>query len=117
MDSLFRGIVPRKVSQPLGQITLLVQFSTADHFCTDHVNFLVADFNTTYHAILGRPAIAKFMDVPHYVYLLLKMPMEQGILTLRANLNTAYDCERDSFALDEAADISIRMQDCLIASQ
>ena len=55
---------------------MLVQFSTVDHFYIDHINFLVADFDTAYHAILGRPAIAKFMDVPHYVYLVLKMPME-----------------------------------------
>ena len=41
------------------------------------------------------------------MYLVLKMPMEQGILTLCANLNTTYDCERESFALFEAADISI----------
>ena len=39
------------------------------------------------------------------------------MLTLRTNLNTAYACERESFALAEATDISIRMQDCLVASQ
>ena len=76
MDSPFWGIVPRKASLPLGKITLLVQFGTAKHFHVDYVNFLVVDFNTAYHAILGRPALAKFMAVPHYTYLVLKMPME-----------------------------------------
>jgi hypothetical protein len=70
----------------LGQITLVVQFSTADHFRIDYVNFIVADFEGTYHAILGRPTLAKFMGIPHYVYLLLKMPTEKGILSLRGNV-------------------------------
>ena len=75
MDSLFWGIIPRKASLPLGQITLPVQFGTAKHFRVDYVNFLVANFNMVYHAILGRPTLAKFMAVPHYTYLVLKMLM------------------------------------------
>jgi hypothetical protein len=39
-----------------------------------NIQFEVADFETSYHAILGRPALAKFMAIPHYPYLLLKMP-------------------------------------------
>jgi hypothetical protein len=53
----------------LGQITLPVQFGTADHFCVEFISFIVADFEGTYHAIRGRPALAMFMAIPHYVYL------------------------------------------------
>ena len=74
---------------------MLVQFGTADLFRTEYVNFFVADFDTAYHAILGQPALAKFMVVPHYVYLVLKILMEQGVLTLRANISIAYDYERE----------------------
>ena len=49
------------------------------------------------------------MVVPHYTYLVLKMPTEQGVLSLRANLDVAYNCEKDNFTLTEATDISIRM--------
>ena len=86
VDCPFWGIVLDRASQPLGQITLPVQFGSADHFCTEYVNFFVADFDTAYHAILGRPALAKFMVVPHYVYLVLKIPTKQGVLTLHANV-------------------------------
>jgi hypothetical protein len=72
----------------------------------------VANFNTMYHAILGRPVLAKFMAIPHYTYLVLKMPIEQGILSLRANLDVTYSHEKESFAMPKAIDISIRMQDC-----
>jgi hypothetical protein len=41
----------------------------ADHFRTDYVNFVVADFEGTNHAILGHLVITKFMVIPHYRYL------------------------------------------------
>ena len=69
-----------------------------------------------YHSILGQPALTKFMAMPHYTYLVLKMPIEQGVLSLRTNLDAAYSCEKESFALFEATNISIRMQDCLVSS-
>jgi hypothetical protein len=82
----FWGVLSGHTSQPLGQITLVVQFGTANHFRIDYINFIVADFEGTYHAILGRPALAKFMAIPHYVYLLLKMPTKKGVLSLKGNV-------------------------------
>ena len=79
----------------------------ASNFRVEHINFYVADFNTAYHAILGRPALAKFMAIPHYAYLVLKMPSPTGVLALRANLSIAYACETESLALTEATDLSI----------
>ncbi|XP_066334234.1 uncharacterized protein [Miscanthus floridulus] len=117
MDSPFWGIIPGKASLPLGQITLPVQFDTAKHFCVDYVNFLIADFNMVYHAILGRQALAKFMAVLHYTYLVLKMPREQGVLSLRTNLDVGYNCEKKSFMLAKATDISICMQYFITTSQ
>ena len=117
VDSPFWGIIPGRASQPLGQITLPVQFGTASHFRTKYVNFFVADFDTSYHAILGRPALAKFMVVPHYVYLVLKIPMEQGVLTLRANVSTAYEYEREGLTIAEAMDLLARMEACITSSK
>ena len=94
-----------------------VQFGTADHFRTEYVNLFMADFDTAYHAILGRPALAKFMAVPHYVYLVLKIPTEQGVLTLRANVSTAYDCEREGLAIAEAMHISAIIEACIVDSK
>jgi hypothetical protein len=86
-----------------------MQFGTPDHFCTNYVNFMVADFDDTYHAILGRPSLTKFMAIPHYTYLVLKMPTEKGVLTLRGNVYATYTCEDDNFKIVEAHDLSIRM--------
>jgi hypothetical protein len=72
--SPFYGIVPGNAAHPLGTVVLLVTFGTRENYRTEFIKFEVANFESSYHAILGRPALAKFMAVPHYVYLLLKMP-------------------------------------------
>ena len=81
----------------------------ASNYRVEHNNFYVADFNTAYHAILGWPALAKFMVVPHYAYLVLKMPSPIGVLALQANLSIAYASEIESLALTKATDLSIQM--------
>ena len=79
----------------------------ASNFCVEHINFYVTDFNTAYHAILGQLALAKFMAVLHYTYLVLKMSSHVGVLALWANLSIAYAYETESLALIEATDLSI----------
>ena len=49
------------------------------------------------------------MVVPHYVYLVLKMPSPTGVLALQANLSIAYACKTESLTLTEATDLSIQM--------
>ena len=79
----------------------------ASNYRVEHINFYVTDFNTAYHAILGRPALDKFMAIPHYAYLVLKMPSTTGVMALQANLSIAYACETESLALTEATDLFI----------
>ena len=78
---------------PLGQITLPVTFGTPSNYRTEFIKFEVANFDSSYHAILGRPTLAKFMAIPHYPYLLLKMPGPNGVLSLRSDLKHAFDCD------------------------
>jgi hypothetical protein len=37
--------------------------------------------------------------------------MEKGVLTLRANVSTTYDCKREGLGIIEALDLSARIQD------
>jgi hypothetical protein len=71
--SPFYGIVPCNAAHPLGTVVLPVTFGTRENYRTEFIKFEVANFDSSYHAILGRLALAKFMAMPHYVYLLLKM--------------------------------------------
>ena len=52
----------------------------ACNYRVEHINFYVTDF--AFHTILGRPALAKFMAVPHYAYQVLKMPSPARVLAL-----------------------------------
>jgi hypothetical protein len=45
---------------------------------------------------LGGPALAKFMAVPRYVYLLLKISGKTGVLTLHGDLKKSYDCDQEA---------------------
>jgi hypothetical protein len=82
-SSPFYGIVPGNAAIPLGSVVLPITFrESRDNYRTEYVKFEVVYFETSYHAILDRPAIAKFMAVPHYTYLVLKMPSPAGVLSL-----------------------------------
>nr|XP_040243774.1 uncharacterized protein LOC120963248 [Aegilops tauschii subsp. strangulata] len=58
---IFHGIVPGLSRSPIGWIQLDVLFGTSDHFRHELLWFEVVDLSGAYHALLGRPALAKFM--------------------------------------------------------
>jgi hypothetical protein len=78
----FHGIIPGKRVQPLGQLDLPVCFGMPSNFRRETLTFEVVGFRGTYHAVLGRPCYAKFMTVPNYTYLKLKMPGPNGVITV-----------------------------------
>ena len=47
------------------------------------------------------------MAIPHYGYLVLKMPSHAGVLALWANLSIAHTCEIESLSLTETTDLLI----------
>jgi hypothetical protein len=65
---------------PIGHIELPVTLGDLQNFRTETLTFEVVGFSGTYHSILGRPAYAKFMVVPNYMYLNLKIPGPKGII-------------------------------------
>jgi hypothetical protein len=73
-DTPFFGIVPTEGEYPLGHIYMLVTFKTPENYRTEFLRFKVASFDCGYNAIIGRPGLAKFMAIPHYTYMILKMP-------------------------------------------
>jgi hypothetical protein len=46
-----------------------------------------------YHAILGRLCYAKFMAVPNYTYLKMKMLGPKGVITVGSSIEHAFDCD------------------------
>jgi hypothetical protein len=74
-----------------------------------YLNFEVADFKSSYHAILGRVMLPSSTAIPHYTYLVLKMPTPNGVLSTYNDFVVSFRC--DSEALDIAT-----MNACVDAS-
>jgi hypothetical protein len=112
----FHGIVPGKRVLPLGQLDLPVCFGTPSNFRKETLTFEVVGFRGTYHAVLGRPCYAKFMVVPNYMYLKLKMSGPKGIITVGSTYCHAYECNVDCVEYVEAiaeSEALIADLDCL----
>jgi hypothetical protein len=98
----FHRIIPGKRVQPLGKLDLPVCFGTPSNFQKETLTFEVVGFRGTYHAVLGRPCYAKFMDVPNYTYLKLKMSGPNGVITVGSTYRHAYKCDVECVEYAEA---------------
>ncbi|XP_066316473.1 uncharacterized protein [Miscanthus floridulus] len=78
---------------PLGQINLPVSFGDRSNYRTETLTFDVVGFLGTFHTILGRPCYAKFMAIPNYTYLKLKMTSPHEVITISTSFRRAYECE------------------------
>jgi hypothetical protein len=94
-DCSFHGIVPGSANYPLGKIELDVCFGDSSNYCKEKLKFEVMDWPSQYHAILEHPAFAKFMAVPHYAYLTLKIPGPRGTITVRGSFKVSNTCDKE----------------------
>jgi hypothetical protein len=95
-DTPFFGMVSTEGEYPLGHIYMPVTFGTLENYRTEFLRFEVSNFDCGYNAIIGRSGLAKFMVIPHYTYMILKMPGPQGIITVCADFQGAAECFRVS---------------------
>jgi hypothetical protein len=61
----FHGIVPGHSCSPIGRIQLEVMFGKKGNSHREPIWFKVVDISSPYHTLLGHPALAKFMVMPH----------------------------------------------------
>jgi hypothetical protein len=94
-DYSFHGIVPGSANYPLGRIALNVCFSNRQNYRREKLDIEVMDWPSQYHAILGRPAFSRFMAVPHYTYLVLKMPGPKGIIIVKGSFKVSDQCDKE----------------------
>ncbi|XP_066310986.1 uncharacterized protein [Miscanthus floridulus] len=88
--------------RPLGRINLPVCFGSPSNYRKEVLTFEVVGFKGTYHTILGRPCYTKFMVIPNYIYLKIKMPSPNGIITIESTYEHAYDCDVECIEYTEA---------------
>jgi hypothetical protein len=100
VDCSFHGIVPGSAHHPLGRIEVDVCFGDSGNFRREKLEFEVMDWPSQYHAILGQPAFTRFMAVPHYAYLALKIPGPKGVIIVKGSFEVSdtYDKEFNRIA-------------------
>jgi hypothetical protein len=108
--ALFHRVVPGMEALPIGQIDLPVTFGDVRNYHTEILTFEVVGFSGTYHAILGRPAYAKFMAVPNYTYLKLKILGPKGVITVGPTYQRAFECDDECLQFAEAIIQSERLR-------
>jgi hypothetical protein len=95
IDCSFHGIVLGSANHPLGKIEHDIGFGDSGNFCREKLEFEVMDWPSQYHAILGRPAFAKFIAVPHYAYLALKILGPNGVITVQGSFEVSNTCDKE----------------------
>ena len=98
----FHGIVPGVSCAPMGKIWIEVMFGTRENCRTENILFEVVDLASPYHAILGRPALSKFMAATHISYLKMKMPGPNGVITIAGDYKRSLECASAGSALAES---------------
>ena len=93
------GVVPKVRASPLGQVALPITFGGRMNFHTKTLYFEVMDLPSTYQAILGQPCYAKFMVIPNYAYLKLKLPRPRGTITVSGDLHQAHSYEEENLSI------------------
>jgi hypothetical protein len=114
-DEPFYGVVPGKAAYPIGRVCLPVMFNTEENFRTEYLTFEVTDFRSSYHAIFGRPMLAKFMDIPHHTYLIMKMSAPNEILSVLGDIMVSYNCESSTVELSK--DLAIKAAATVMVAQ
>jgi hypothetical protein len=94
-DCSFHGIVPGSANYPLGRIALNVCFGNRQNYRREKLDFEVMDWPSQYHVILERPTFSRFMAVPHYTYLVLKMLGPNGIITVKGSFELSDLCKKE----------------------
>ena len=86
-------------------------FGKEKNYHKEKLTFEVVDFESAYHAILGRPAYASFMDRPCYVYLKMKMPGPKGVITVYGNRKKVEDCLQDGAKIADEQMAAVEFQE------
>jgi hypothetical protein len=98
----FHGIMPGHSCTPMGRVRLEVLFRKKGNSRREPIWFAVVDISSPYHALLGLPALAKFMAVLHYVYLKMKLLGPRGVITVSGCFKKSLACAKASSQLEEA---------------
>ncbi|GJW10464.1 reverse transcriptase domain-containing protein [Tanacetum coccineum] len=77
---------------PTGQIKLLVTIGDREHSASAWMNFVVVKLSSLYNGIIGRPRLRKLHAIPSTAHEMLKIPMKEGVITLKSSRLVPLEC-------------------------
>jgi hypothetical protein len=80
---------------PIGKRELSLSFGVAPKARSEQVTFDIVDMVYPYNAIMGHGSINKFEAAIHRLYLCMKIPGPQGVMTVYRDQQVARNIERD----------------------
>ncbi|GJZ88264.1 hypothetical protein Tco_0660046 [Tanacetum coccineum] len=80
-DKAFSG----EIIWPIGQIQLLVKIGDEEHSASAWMNFMVVRSSSPYNGIIGRPGVRKLQAVLSTAHVMLKIPVEGEVITLKSS--------------------------------
>jgi hypothetical protein len=98
----FHGIMPGHSCTPMGRVQMEVFFGEKGNSHHEPIWFEVVDISSPYHVLLGRLALAKFMAVPHYAYLKMKLLGPRGVIIVLGCFKKSMECAKASSQLAKA---------------
>jgi hypothetical protein len=92
-SKLLYGFGGKKI-EPVGSISLSVSFGTLSNARTEYITFDVVKMSYPYNAIFRRGFLNNFEAVLHSLYLYLKIPATQGVISVHGNQKYARNIEQ-----------------------
>ena len=99
INTTFEGVIPGVEAYNTGSVIVEVTFGSPGNSRSEELVFIIAPFQSSYQALLGRTAFARFNALPHYGYLTLKMPGPRGVITVSRITERSLRAEQHATAL------------------
>ncbi|XP_022880580.1 uncharacterized protein LOC111397837 [Olea europaea var. sylvestris] len=85
---------------PRRKITLAVEMGESPQTTMNFMEFLIVDSQSAYHEVLGRPALKELGAVTFIHHLSMKLPTENGVITVKDVPNEAPPEQEDVDMID-----------------
>jgi hypothetical protein len=60
--------------------------------------------------------LAKFMAVPHYTYMMMKMSGPRGVISLQSDIKQAVTCDKESCEMAQTCEITLAREEIRLAA-
>ncbi|XP_022883683.1 uncharacterized protein LOC111400502 [Olea europaea var. sylvestris] len=100
---------------PRGKITLVVEMGESPQTTMNFMKFLIVDSRSAYHRVLDRPALKELGTVTSIHHLCIKLPTENGVITVKGNQRGSRECYLSSIRNGDPRDVHAILTDADMA--